>query len=156
MPTIERAMLQPAVTLVLWTLVMLFWLLARRLPAMRKAGVDMGELVGTKAADADRALPAGAQWPAHNYMHLLEQPVLFYVVVIVLALLGVNDFETRLLAWGYVTFRILHSVWQATVNRVRPRFYLFAISTGILAALAIRAAIEVFGGFTTGGFGGLF
>ena len=102
-------------------------IVATRLPAMRKAGVKMGELVGTNAAAADRVLPPAAQWPAHNYMHLLEQPVLFYAVVIALALMGVNDFETRLLAWGYVTFRIVHSVWQATVNRVRPRFYLFAI-----------------------------
>ena len=145
MPTIDRAMLQPAVVLVLWTLIMLLWTLAKRLPAMRKAGVKMDELVGTNAAAADRVLPPPAQWPAHNYMHLLEQPVLFYATVIALALMGVADFETRLLAWGYVTFRILHSVWQATINRVRPRFYLFAISSACLIALAIRAGLEAFG-----------
>ncbi|HEU0043582.1 MAPEG family protein [Sphingomonas sp.] len=145
MPTINHALLQPVVALVGWTLVMLFWLLATRLPAMRKSGVKMGELVGTKPGDADRVLPPSAQWKAHNYMHLLEQPVLFYVVVIVLALLKVDDFETRVLAWGYVTFRIVHSIWQATINRVGPRFYLFAISTAILVALTIRAGVEVFG-----------
>ena len=141
------ALLQPVVALVGWTLVMLFWLLATRLPAMAKSGVKMGDLVGAKAADADRALPASAQWKAHNYMHLLEQPVLFYVVVVVLALLKVDDFETRLLAWGYVTFRIVHSIWQATINRVRPRFYLFATSTAILVGLTVRAGVEVFGGW---------
>ena len=147
---IDRAILQPAVVLVVWTLVMLIWTLAKRLPAMKRAGIDMGELVGTNAAGADRALPGPAQWPAHNYMHLLEQPVLFYALVFALALMGVNDFETRLVAWGYVSFRILHSIWQATINRVRPRFYLFAIATALLAALAVRASIEVFAGFTDG------
>ena len=140
----NHAMLQPAVALVAWTLIMLAWLLATRLPAMRKAGVRMGSLVGTKGADADGALPAAAQWKAHNYNHLLEQPVLFYLVVIVLALAGVNDFETRLLAWGYVTFRILHSIWQATVNRVAARFGLFGIATALLIALTVRAALAVF------------
>ena len=148
--TIDRAMLQPAVVLVVWTLAMLLWTLARRLPAMKRAGIDMGELVGTNATGADRALPGPAQWPAHNYMHLLEQPVLFYLLCVVLALIGVNDFETRLMAWGYVTFRIVHSAWQATINRVRPRFYLFAISTALLVALAVRASTEVFAGFTEG------
>jgi hypothetical protein len=147
---IDRAILQPAVVLVVWTLVMLIWTLAKRLPAMKRAGIDMGELVGTNAAGADRALPGPAQWPAHNYMHLLEQPVLFYALVFALALMGVNDFETRLVAWGYVSFRILHSIWQATINRVRPRFYLFAIATALLAALAVRASIEVFAGVTDG------
>nr|WP_299646946.1 MAPEG family protein [Sphingomonas bacterium] len=141
----DRTLLQPAIVLAIWTLVMLFWTLATRLPAMRRAGVNMGDLVGTKPADADRALPAGTQWKAHNYMHLLEQPVLFYVVVFALVLMGVNDFETRLVAWGYVTFRILHSIWQATVNRVRPRFYLFAISTALLTGLAVRAALAAWG-----------
>ncbi|NWM25129.1 MAPEG family protein, partial [Escherichia coli] len=39
--------LAPVVALVAWTLAMLVWMLALRLSAMRKAGVDMGKLVGT-------------------------------------------------------------------------------------------------------------
>ena len=46
----------------------------------------MGALVGTKASDADRSLPAKAQWKAHNYNHLLEQPVLFYALCAILTL----------------------------------------------------------------------
>ena len=69
--------LQPAAVLIAWTLVMLGWMLATRLPALRAAGIRMGSLVGTKASDADRSLPASAQWKAHNYNHLLEQPTLF-------------------------------------------------------------------------------
>lgn len=141
--TIDRAMLQPAVALAAWTLIMLVWLLATRLPAMKKAGIDMRALVGTKAADSDRALPAEAQWKAHNYMHLLEQPVLFYAMVVMLALVGANDFPTRVAAWGYVTFRIVHSIQQATVNRVPGRFALFGIATLLLIFLTVRAGLAV-------------
>ena len=142
--TIDRAMLQPAVALVVWTLAMLVWVLATRLPAMKKAGVDLRTLVGTKGADADRVLPAKTQWIAHNYNHLLEQPVLFYVAVLVLALTGPNDLWVRAAAWAYVTLRIVHSVWQATVNHVGGRFVLFLLSTLTLMALAGRAAWVVF------------
>ena len=137
------ALLQPVVVLAVWTMVMLLWTLGARMPALRAAGVDMKTLVGGKGTDADRILPAKAQWPSHNYNHLLEQPTAFYAIAIVLALAGANDFPTRVMAWGYVTFRILHSVWQAGINRVGPRFGLFAISSLLLLALAIRAGLAV-------------
>ena len=141
---IAREMLQPVVALAGWTLVMLGWAVATRLPAMRKAGLKLDRLVGTKAADADRALPAKAQWKVHNYMHLVEQPTLFYAVAVVLALTGANDFQARMLAWSYVTIRIVHSIWQATINQVSGRFWLFALSTAALIALTVRAGMEVF------------
>lgn len=137
-------LLQPVVALALWTLVMAGWMLVTRLPAMKRAGVALGELVGTSGVDAERGLPARAQWKAHNYNHLLEQPTLFYAVTIVLALAGAGDFATRMLAWSYVTLRVVHSVWQATVNRVAGRFVLFVLSTAALIALAVRAALLVF------------
>lgn len=137
------ALLQPVVVLAVWTMVMLLWTMVARLPALRKAGIDMRTVVGGRGADADRVLPAKAQWPSHNYNHLLEQPTAFYAVAIVLALAGANDFPTRVMAWGYVTFRILHSVWQAGVNRVGQRFGLFAFSSLLLLALALRAGLAV-------------
>jgi hypothetical protein len=43
------------------------------------------------------------------------------------------------LAWIYVALRIVHSLWQATVNRLPVRFTLFAIYTLCLVVLAVRA-----------------
>lgn len=136
--------LQPVVALIGWTLVMLVWMLATRLPAMKAAGVSLGKLVGTKAADADRSLPAKAQWKAHNYNHLLEQPTLFYAVSGVLALAGAGHGFNAWLAWAYVALRIAHSLVQATMNRVLPRFILFMLSSLVLAALTLHAAIATF------------
>ncbi|PZO74945.1 MAG: hypothetical protein DI640_06795 [Sphingomonas taxi] len=136
--------LRPMVVLIAWTLVMLGWMLVTRLPAMKAAGVDMGKLVGTKAADADRSLPPQAQWKAHNYNHLMEQPTLFYAVCALLALSGTGNGVNAWIAWGYVALRIVHSLVQATSNRVRVRFVFFILSSVMLVALTLHAALAVF------------
>ncbi len=139
------ALLQPVVTLIAWTLVMFGWMLATRLPALRNAGISMGKLVGTKAADADRSLPAPAQWKAHNYNHLMEQPTLFYAVCGALVLAGAGNHASSVaLAWGYTLIRIAHSLVQATVNKVKPRFILFVLSTACLIGLTLLAMTRVF------------
>jgi hypothetical protein len=137
--------LKPVVVLIAWTLVMMLWMLFTRLPAMRAAGVDLNTLVGSKPADAER-LPPNVQWKAHNYNHLHEQPTLFYAVALVLAMIGQGDGLNATLAWGYVGFRIAHSLVQATVNRVSLRFALFALASLCLIALTVHAAISVFHG----------
>jgi hypothetical protein len=142
----SHAILQPVVVLVAWTIVMLVWMVATRLPAMRAAGIDLGKLVGTKAADADRSLPPEAQWKAHNYNHLMEQPTLFYAICLVIAVTGTGIAINVALAWGYVGLRIAHSLVQATTNRVRPRFMLFLLSSLCLAALTLHAGMAVFHG----------
>jgi hypothetical protein len=136
--------LRPMVALIAWTLVMLVWMLATRLPAMKKAGIDLGKLVGTKPADADRGLPPQIQWIAHNHNHLMEQPTLFYAVCTVIALSGTGDGINAAIAWVYVALRVLHSLVQATVNRVGPRFMLYLASTVALAALTLHASMAVF------------
>jgi hypothetical protein len=136
--------LRPMVALIAWTLVMLAWMVATRLPAMRAAGLNLGTLVGAKASDADRALPAQVQWKAHNYNHLMEQPTLFYAVCAVLALSGTGDGVNAWIAWGYAGLRIAHSLVQVFGNRVLPRFILFALSSLALIALTLHAALAVF------------
>ncbi|GAA0673621.1 hypothetical protein FHT00_001518 [Sphingomonas insulae] len=136
--------LRPMVALIAWTLVMLVWMLATRLPAMKAAGANLGTLVGSKAADADRALPPQVQWKAHNYNHLMEQPTLFYAICTVIALSGTGDGINAAIAWVYVGLRVAHSLVQATVNRVGPRFMLFMASTVALAALTLHASMAVF------------
>ena len=136
--------LKPVVVLAAWTLVMWAWMLIVRMPALRSAGVDLNKLVGSKGTDADRVLPAKAQWPVHNYNHLMEQPTIFYAVAIVLAITGTGYGVNAWLGWGYAGFRIAHSLVQATVNRVLFRFWLFLASTLCLIAMTLHAAMAVF------------
>ncbi len=138
--------LKPIVALVAWTLVMLVWMLATRLPAMKAAGAKLGSLVGSGPADAERGLPREIQWKAHNYNHLHEQPTLFYAICLVLAMTGTGNGLNATIAWAYVGLRIAHSLVQATSNRVAARFVLFLLSTACLVALTHNAAFVVLHG----------
>ena len=136
----QAQMLAPAAVLVVWSLIMLFWMSGVRLPAMKKAGIDLGERPGGRGQDLEGQLDPKANWPSHNYAHLMEQPTLFYATVVILAMMGAGALDV-LLAWIYVGLRIVHSLWQATVNKVPLRFLLFISATIALVVLAIRAVM---------------
>lgn len=140
----HSAILQPVIALVLWTMVMWLWMYVTRIPAMNKAEIDTANLVGGKGADLDALLPANVQWKAHNYNHLLTEPTLFYAVALVLAMIGAGDGLNATLAWVYVGIRVLHSLVQATINRVMIRFMLFALSSIVLIWLTINAALILY------------
>lgn len=141
---IGMEILKPVVVLAAWTMVMWLWMYATRIPAMGKAGVDAGKLQGGTGKDLDAVLPANIQWKAHNYNHLHEAPTVFYAVAIVLAIVGEGDGLNATLGWAYVALRVLHSLVQATVNKVMVRFGLFALSSLVLIALVVHAAMAVF------------
>lgn len=136
--------LQPVVALLAWTMVMWLWMYATRIPAMLKAGIDAKGLVGTTGASLRAQLPDRVSWKADNYNHLHEAPTLFYAVAIVLAVIGQGDGMNATIAWAYVALRVLHSIVQATVNKVALRFALFALSSIALMVLIFHAAIPVF------------
>ena len=137
----QAQMLAPAAVLVLWSLIMLGWMVATRFPAMAKAGIDLGKgPPGGRGQNLDGVLPDRVNWKAHNFTHLMEQPTLFYATVVILALTGAGALDV-LLAWIYVLLRIVHSLWQATVNRIPVRLTLFAIGTLVLLVLAVRAVM---------------
>ncbi len=136
--------LQPVSVLILWSLAMWIWMYATRLPAIARSNLDAKTMVGSTGADLDTALPAHVQWKAHNYNHLMEQPTLFYAAALLLAISGQGDGLNATIAWVYVGFRIVHSLVQATINRVAIRFALHFIGTIPLIALALHAATGVF------------
>ena len=135
----EAKMLAPAAVLVLWSLIMLTWTAATRLPAMKKLGTDLKTAApGGRGVNLEGVLPDSVQWKSHNYAHLMEQPTIFYPTVVILALTGATA-GMVMIAWAYVALRIAHSLWQATVNTIPVRFSLFILSTICLLLLAIHA-----------------
>jgi hypothetical protein len=136
-------LLAPLVALVAWTLVVMVWMAFTRLPAMKKAGIDVTKLVGGRGANLEGVIPDQVQWKSHNYTHLLEQPTLFYAIVLVLAMMGMNQPINVYLAWGYVLFRILHSMIQCTSNIVRFRFPLFGLASFCLLGLTVHAGARI-------------
>ena len=140
------SLLAPGAVLALWTLIMFGWVAATRFPALKKTGIDLSKAPpGGRGADLEGILPPEVNWKSHNYTHLLEQPTLFYAVIVFLHLSGGNTDLTRGLAWAYVVLRIAHSLWQATVNRIPVRLALFALSSLCLIALSLLAVIATLG-----------
>jgi hypothetical protein len=137
----ENTILAPAAVLVFWSLLMLLWTAATRFPAIAKSGMDIKNTPpGGRGQDLDGVLPPQVQWKSHNYAHLMEQPTIFYATVAILAISQAGGGINTQLAWGYTGLRILHSIWQATVNTIMPvRFGLFVASTICLLALSVNA-----------------
>lgn len=138
-----NAILAPVVALVAWSLVVLVWMMAVRLPAMKRKGIDLSRAKGGRPGVLDGVIEDEAQWKAHNYIHLMEQPTLFYAICLALALLGAGGGVNTMLAWAYVVLRVLHSLVQGTVNIIRYRFALFVLSTLVLAALTLHAGLTL-------------
>jgi hypothetical protein len=141
--TEHSPILAPIVAMVAWTLFMWLWMYATRIPAMQKAKINTFKLVGGAGTDLKSVIPAKSQWPADNYNHLHEQPTIFYAIALVHAMMGTGGGLNLQIAWAYVGIRIVHSIVQATVNRVIIRFSLFTLSALCLMALTVHAAMAL-------------
>lgn len=143
---ISYSLLAPAAALIVWTLLVLLWMAVIRGGAFRKAAIDLSKAQpGGRGQDLDKLLPPPANWPAHNYSHLVEQPTIFYPTLVVLALLGQGNSLNMALAWIYVGLRIVHSIWQIRVNTIPVRAALFLLSTLALLVLAVNALVAALG-----------
>lgn len=136
------AMLGPVIALVAWSMVMWIWMYATRIPAMFAANMkpDPDAPRGEQMA----LLPPKVRWKADNYNHLMEQPTLFYAVVLALVLAGGGSGAEVALAWAYTGLRVVHSLVQALINRIEVRFVLFILSSLALIGLIVAAAQRVF------------
>lgn len=145
MPQYLSNMMTPVLALVAWTLVVLVWLYVRRIPAMRKAGIDPAKIKGSESYASLPPLNPKAVWVADNYNHLHEQPVLFYALCVYTHLVGPIDALMVGLAWAYVGIRIVHSFIQITTNYVPLRFAVFNLGSLVLIVLAVRNVLGLFG-----------
>jgi hypothetical protein len=138
----ESALFGPVIGLVLWSFVMGFWLYFTRIGAVIKYKVVYDPY--RPNAEFHNQLPSRVRWKADNYNNLMEQPTLFYAVVITLALLGQDNTLNVALAWMYVGLRVVHSLVQALVNIVLLRLAVFMTASLVLLALSVRAALAIF------------
>lgn len=141
--TTNIELLGPVVALVAWSLVMWLWMYATRIPAIlaMQLKLDPNAPNGEQMA----TLPAHVRWKADNYNHLMEQPTIFYAVVLALAVMGNTAEFVLVLAWAYVGLRIVHSLVQALVNKIELRFAVFVFSNVPLFGLTYGAAAQLAG-----------
>jgi hypothetical protein len=133
----------PVVALAGWTLLIWFWMLVTRLPALKVAGIQLSKLRGGTGRGAEGVVPKEVQWKADNYNHLHEAPTVFYAVALGLAVLGHGDGTNLVLAWSYVALRIVHSLIQTLWNQVIWRFAAYVASQLVVAAMVLSAAMTL-------------
>ncbi|OYX65464.1 MAG: hypothetical protein B7Y88_08680 [Sphingomonadales bacterium 32-64-17] len=136
----QTQILAPAAVLIVWSLLMLIWMAAVRMPALARAGIRINDRKGGRGQDLEGVLAPEVNWKAHNYTHLMEQPTLFYACVLILAIVGYSP-VVLIAAWLYAGLRIVHSLWQALVNTVPVRLTLFMLSSFVLLFMAFSALI---------------
>ena len=135
-------LLAPIVALVAWTLVVMIWMMAARGVQFRKLGITLATIPeGARGPDFEGRGDPKAQWKSHNYNHLMEQPTIFYAIVVALVLMGFDQPINVWLAWGYVGLRVVHSLVQVTINVVSIRFALWLLSSLCLLGLTVHAAV---------------
>mgnify|MGYP001818678924 FL=1 len=126
----NEQILLPMLGMMVLTAVVWFFLYARRIPAMRRAGKPTQAYTTPDKGAA--FLPEEVSYPANNLRNLFELPVLFYALCLYLYVTASAGSADVIAAWLFLVFRIVHSAIHCTVNIVILRFAAYSA-----AALAL-------------------
>ena len=123
-------------TLMVWTMIVLLLILLARVRAVLAGKVGIHDFSHGESA----RVPPEAHLPNRAFMNLLEVPLLFYVLCLMMVLAQQVDGITLALAWAYVALRGLHTLIQLSYNRVLHRLLAFALSNAVLLVMLLRFA----------------
>ena len=138
----QTAIFAPFFLTMLLTLIVWFYMYAKRIPFLQKSKTDLNRLT---AAELARISPPSVANPSDNLKNLFELPTLFYCIVLYLFVTTRVDLGYLVAAWIFCGFRVLHSAVHCTINIVILRFWLYCISALALWFMTIRAAMSVLG-----------
>jgi hypothetical protein len=130
----------PVLAQVALTIAMYFVLGARKARAIKAGRVDRRQ-----AALNNRLWPDDVIKVSNNIANQFETPVLFYVLCLLLYVIGGAGIAAVTLAWVFVISRCAHAYVHIGSNYVPMRTRLFLIACLALLAMALLAAIELAG-----------
>lgn len=128
----------PMLAMVGLTLVVLSVALRNRMREIRARRIPLQSLA--KARDVATAFENCQA--TDNFNNLMQMPVLFYVLCLLLQQQGITELSFVVGAWVYVALRMTHSVIQSTFNRVIQRFYVWVASNAVLFGLWIGTGLH--------------
>ncbi len=120
------------------TFVLLFSMGFARVGAIRRREVAMRDIALRQPAWPER--PTRIANAFHNQ---LELPILFYVLVILALFTRKADMLFVVLAWMFVTARLVHAGIHATGDDVQRRFFAFLAGAIILLIMWIVFALRI-------------
>jgi hypothetical protein len=129
----------PSIALAAWTFLVLLLIPFVRVRSVRRREISPNDF---KFGES-QAVPPNVSIPNRNYMNLLELPMLFYVVCLILYVTAGASRLAILVAWAYVALRVVHSLIHLTYNHVLHRLSAFTLSNIALVSLWVLAGAHV-------------
>jgi len=136
----KSVILFPIFTLALWTFLVLLQIAIVRFRSVLRQEISADDFKYGESS----AVPTYVSIPNRNYMNLLELPISFYVVCLLIYVTGITSLMMVTVAWSYVGLRIVHSLIHLSYNHIGHRLIAFIASNFVLIVLWILAAVEVF------------
>ena len=131
--------LYPSFALAAWTFLVLLLIPFVRVRSVRRREIAPNDFRYGESP----AVPPAVSIPNRNYMNLLELPMLFYVVCVVLYVTAGATPLAAAVAWAYVALRVVHSVIHLSYNHVLHRLAAFTLSNAALVSLWVIAGVHV-------------
>lgn len=127
----NQDILYPAFTLIIFTHVVMVYMLKIRVSAARKGEIDPRHF---KTYDLVEKVPQKLRQAERQFTNLMEIPLLFYIACVIIFIKG-NATQTHLiLAWVFVFFRFAHAGIHLTSNKIFQRllFYIGGVLSNLL------------------------
>ena len=124
----------PVFCLVMLTFILAFATGISRLMSVRRKQINPNYYV-LLSGDTP---PDYVQKIGRNFANLLEVPVLFYLLAVLVITLQVNNALLLNLAWFYVALRLAHTIIHVSYNHVMHRFMVFVLSVLTLLVMWIQ------------------
>ena len=140
-----QAIFLPMLATMTLTAIVWFYMYARRIPAMRRAGVSVQTY--TTPDTVTEHLPDEVNYSANNLKNLFEVPILYYGLCLYLFVSGNVDTAYVIAAWLFFLLRLFHSIVHCTKNIVMLRFYLYsgaALALWFMLGRALIAELAVY------------
>ena len=131
--------LYPLFALAAWTSLVLVLIPFVRIRSVRRREIGPNDFKYGESS----AVPPNVSIANRNYMNLLELPMLFYVVCMVLYVTDGASHLAVFVAWAYVSLRVVHSLIHLSYNHVLHRLSAFTLSNVALVSLWVIAGAHV-------------
>jgi hypothetical protein len=128
------AIIYPVFCLVILTFIMAFATGISRLISVRRKQINPKYYV-LLSGDTP---PDYVQKIGRNFANLLEVPVLFYLLAVLVITLDINNTLLLNLAWLYVVLRLVHTIIHVSYNYVMHRFMVFGLSVLTLLTMWVQ------------------
>jgi len=135
----QESILFPVFALAALTFSVALWMARLRFKAVKLGDLDRRYYKLNRGWEAPEYLVKVSR----NFENLLEIPVLFYVVALMVYVTKQVDCVHLAMAWMYVGTRLIHTVIHTTYNNVLHRMIPFLLGSMVLIAMWIRFFVQM-------------